>query len=89
MGASMTMLSISSSCILLQSIFYLVFKNYRCILHNKLLSRMAPETRAHAGSNPPPPPEPNMTQVLWLMLEKREAARAERQANLATLQQLA
>jgi hypothetical protein len=30
-----------------------------------------------------------MAQVLWLMLEDREAARAERQANLATLQHLA
>jgi hypothetical protein len=30
-----------------------------------------------------------MTQVLWLMLEDREAARAERQANLTTLQHLA
>jgi hypothetical protein len=30
-----------------------------------------------------------MAQVLWLMLEDREAIRAERQANLATLQHLA
>jgi hypothetical protein len=30
-----------------------------------------------------------MTQVLQLMLEDREAARAEHQANLATLQHLA
>jgi hypothetical protein len=30
-----------------------------------------------------------MVQVLWLMLEECEAARAERQANLATLQHLA
>jgi hypothetical protein len=30
-----------------------------------------------------------MVQVLWLMLEEREAARTERQANLATLQHLA
>jgi hypothetical protein len=30
-----------------------------------------------------------MAQVLQLMLEDREAARAERQANLATLQHLA
>jgi hypothetical protein len=30
-----------------------------------------------------------MAQVLWLMLEDREAARAERQANLTTLQHLA
>jgi hypothetical protein len=50
---------------------------------------MAPETRAHAGNNLPPPPESDMTQVLRLMLEDRETARAERQANLATLQQLA
>jgi hypothetical protein len=50
---------------------------------------MAPETRGHAGNNPPPPPEPDMAQVLRLMLEDHEAARAERQANLATLQHLA
>jgi hypothetical protein len=37
----------------------------------------------------PPPPEPDMMQVLRLMLEEREAARAERQANLSTLQHLA
>jgi hypothetical protein len=30
-----------------------------------------------------------MEQVLWLMLEEREATRTERQANLATLQHLA
>jgi hypothetical protein len=58
-------------------------------LTNPLLSRMAPETRAHVGNNPPPPPEPSMEQLLRLMLEDREAARAERQANLATLQHLA
>jgi hypothetical protein len=56
-----------------------------CFSPNKLFSRMAPETRGHAGSNPTPPPEPDMAQVLRLMLEDREAARAERQANLATL----
>jgi hypothetical protein len=54
-------------------------------LTNPLLSRMAPETGAHAGDTPPPPPEPDMTQVLRLLLEEREAARAERQASLATL----
>jgi hypothetical protein len=46
---------------------------------------MVPEMRGHAGSNPPPPPKPSMVQVLRLMIEDREAARAERQANLATL----
>jgi hypothetical protein len=30
-----------------------------------------------------------MAQVLWLMLEDHEAARAERQANFASLQHLA
>jgi hypothetical protein len=54
-------------------------------LTNSLLSRMAPETGAHAGNEPPPPPEPDMMQVLRLLLEEREAARTERQANLATL----
>jgi hypothetical protein len=58
-------------------------------LTKPLFSRMAPETRGQAGGNPPPPPEPSMAQVLWLMLEDREAACAERQANLATLQHLA
>jgi hypothetical protein len=60
-----------------------------CFSQNKLLSRMASETQGHAGNNSPPPPEPDMTQVLRLMLEDREAACAERQANLATLQHLA
>jgi hypothetical protein len=50
---------------------------------------MAEGTRGHAGGNPPPPPEPDMTQVFRLMMEDREAARAERQATLAVLQQLA
>jgi hypothetical protein len=50
---------------------------------------MAPEMRGQAGNNPPPPPEPDMAHVLRLMLEEREAACAERQANLATLQHLA
>jgi hypothetical protein len=54
-------------------------------LTNSLLSRMAPETRGQAGGNLPPPPEPSMEQLLRLMLEDREATRAERQANLATL----
>jgi hypothetical protein len=62
--------------------------NY-CFSPNKLLSRMAPEIGGHAGNNPPPPPEPDMAQVLQLMLDDREAARPERQANLATLQHLA
>jgi hypothetical protein len=57
-------------------------------LTKPLFSRMALETRGHDGGNPPPPPEPSMAQVLRLMLEDREAARAERQANLATLQHL-
>jgi hypothetical protein len=55
-------------------------------LTKPLFSRMALEMRGQAGSNPPPPPEPDMAQVLRLMLEEREAACAERQANLATLQ---
>jgi hypothetical protein len=54
-------------------------------LTKPLLSRMAPEMRGQARGNPPPPPEPSMEQVLRLMLEEREAARAEHQANLATL----
>jgi hypothetical protein len=58
-------------------------------LTKPLFSRMASETRGQARGNPPPPPEPSMAQVLWLMLEDREAAHAERQANLATLQHLA
>jgi hypothetical protein len=58
-------------------------------LTKPLFSRMAPEMRGQAGGNPPPPPEPSMAQVLRLMLEDREAARAEHQANPATLQHLA
>jgi hypothetical protein len=68
----------------------LVLPHFDCRFSpNKLLSRMAPETRGHTGSNPPPPPKPDMAHVLRLMLEDREAAHAERQANLATLQHLA
>jgi hypothetical protein len=76
---------------LVAHLIYPAFANFCCISQDKLLSRMAPETRGQASNsnNPPPPPEPNMTQVLRLMLEDREAARAERQASLATLQQLA
>jgi hypothetical protein len=47
---------------------------------------MAEGTRGRAGGNPPPPLEPNMAQVLRLMMEDREAAQAERQATLAVLQ---
>jgi hypothetical protein len=36
----------------------------------------------------PPPPNPKVAQLLRLIMEDREASRAERQANLATLQQL-
>ena len=38
---------------------------------------------------PPPPPEPSMAQVPRLLMEDREAARTERNANLATLHHLA
>ena len=38
---------------------------------------------------PPPPPEPSVAQILALMMEDREAVRAERTATLATLQHLA
>ena len=40
------------------------------------------------NNNPPPPPDPTMAQLLRLMMEDRQAAREERQANLATLQHL-
>jgi hypothetical protein len=71
-----------------------IFKFYytTCSSHTLLLfltktflSRMASGTRGQARGNPPPPPEPSMAQVLWLMLEEREAARTESQANLTTL----
>jgi hypothetical protein len=52
-------------------------------------SRMALGMRGQAGGNPPPPPKPSMVQVLQLILEDCEAARAEHHANLATLQHLA
>jgi hypothetical protein len=58
-------------------------------LTKPFFSRMASGTRGQAGGNLPPPPEPSMAQVLRLMLEDREAARAECQANLTTLQHLA
>jgi hypothetical protein len=53
------------------------------------VSRMASGTRGQGGGNPPPPPDPTMMQLLRLMMEDHEAARAERQSNLATLQHLA
>jgi hypothetical protein len=58
-------------------------------LTKPFLSRMASGTRGQDGGNPPPPHEPSMAHVLRLMLEDHEAAHAERQANLATVQHLA
>src|ERR1041385_9099475 len=40
------------------------------------------------GDAPPPPPDPNMAQLLRLLMEERQAARDVRQANMAALQQL-
>ena len=39
--------------------------------------------------DPPPPPEPTLAQMMRLLMEDREAVRAERTATLATLQHLA
>jgi hypothetical protein len=41
--------------------------------------------RGGSGSqqDPPPPPEPNMAQILHLLMEERQAARAESQANIS------
>ena len=41
------------------------------------------------ASDLPPPPEPTVAQILALVMEDRETARAERTATLATLQHLA
>src|SRR3954471_13381408 len=41
-----------------------------------------------SGDVPPPPPDPNMAQLLRVLMEERQAARDERQANMAALQQL-
>src|SRR3954471_8724875 len=52
---------------------------------------MSRHTRANpsgSGDAPPPPPDPNMAQLLRLLMEERQAARDERQANMAALQQL-
>ncbi|KAK1647861.1 hypothetical protein QYE76_065666 [Lolium multiflorum] len=56
------------------------------------VGRMVDTRRASASGsdqNPPAPPDPTMAQLLRLMMEDRQAAREERQANLATLQHLA
>src|SRR3954465_2001725 len=37
---------------------------------------------------PPPPPDTNMAQLLRLLMEERQAAHDERQANMDALQQL-
>jgi hypothetical protein len=42
----------------------------------------------NTDADPPPPPDA-MTQILRLLLEDRQSGRAEREANLAALQQLA
>ncbi|KAK1645818.1 hypothetical protein QYE76_063623 [Lolium multiflorum] len=49
------------------------------------------DTRRGGSSqdNPPPPPDPNMAQLLRLMMEDRQTARAESQANIAALRQIA
>ena len=41
------------------------------------------------GVRPTPPPEPTMAQMMRLLMEDREAVRAERTVTLATLQHLA
>jgi hypothetical protein len=79
-----------SLCLLLSFMHNLFPPAFCCHFSpNPLFSRMALGTRGQVGGNPPPPPEPSMVQVMRLMLEDREAARAEHQANLATLQHLA
>ena len=53
---------------------------------------MASNTRAgrggRANQDVPPPPDPNMTQMLRLIMEDRQAAREAQQANTAALQQI-
>ncbi|XP_071674272.1 uncharacterized protein [Lolium perenne] len=49
------------------------------------------ETRrgGNTSDNPPPPPDPDMTQILRLLMEDRQRARAESEANIAALRQIA
>ena len=53
---------------------------------------MAHNTRAGRGGrgnqDVPPPPDPNMAQMLRLIMEDRQAAREAQQANTAALQQI-
>ena len=53
---------------------------------------MAHNTRAGCGgrgnAEMPPPPDPNMAQMLRLIMEDRQAAREAQQANTAALQQI-
>ena len=46
------------------------------------------QNRSNDG-NPPPPPESNMAQILRLLLEDRNHSRAEHEASIAALQQIA
>src|SRR3954468_17731805 len=52
------------------------------------MSRHTRSNPSGSGDVPPPPPDPNMAQLLRLLMEERQAARDERQANMAALQQL-
>src|SRR3954467_4078748 len=56
------------------------------------INRMASGTRGqnrNANENPPPPPDANLAQILRLLLEDRNNSRAEREASIAALQQIA
>jgi hypothetical protein len=67
---------------------YTLFLHFFASFSQTFVSRMAIGTRGQGEGNPPPPPDPTMPQLLRLMMEDHEVARAERQANLAKLQHL-
>src|SRR3954469_1256015 len=56
--------------------------------HNLRLSRHTRANPSGSGDVPPPPPDPNMAQLLRLLMEERQAAREDHQANMDALQQL-
>ena len=62
------------------------FPSYPPQNQNRMAGRT---TRANPeSSNAPPPPNPDMAQLMRLFMEERQAAREERQANMAALQLL-
>src|SRR4051794_41117085 len=76
------------------------FSWYHILAHRSLVFtstlrtpfRMTSGTRGqnrNADDNPPPPPDANLAQILRFLLEDRNNSRAELEASIAALQQIA